>query len=71
MNYPKVKDFLSHITIDTYVIIEDDITFDHIYFEGKIKDYFKSTVSEDNLTLIQSFIENNIFYVKALKNHDK
>lgn len=68
MAYPKVADFLLHIVTGTNVLIEDDTIEGHIYFEGTISEYLKSEIASENLTLVQSFIENDVFVVRALKD---
>ena len=68
MAYPKVADFLLHIVTGTNVLIEDDMIEGRIYFEGTIRDYLKSELPSENLTLVQSFIENDVFVVRALKD---
>lgn len=70
MNYPKVKYFLSHVVTSTEVLIIDDIS-DYVYYDGKIKDYMDSDISLENLTLIQSYIRNNVLNVRALKDYNK
>ena len=70
MDYPKVKDFLYHVVTGTNVVIEDDITEGYVYYEGRLGNYFKSDVANENLTLIQSFIKDNVFHIKAIKNYE-
>ena len=69
MGYPKVSDFLSHVVTGTQVSIEDGIIDNLIYFKGTIRDYFDSDIPLVNLTLIQSFIRDDVFVIKALKDY--
>lgn len=69
MVYPKVIDFLRHITTGTKVSIEDDIT-DEVYFEGAIHDYMGSGAAKLDLTLIQSYVAmDRTFIVRALEGY--
>lgn len=69
MAYPKVTDFLSHIVTGTNVRIEDDRT-DELYFAGSISDYLDAEVSKEPLTLLHSRIQNDVLYIRVVKEEE-
>lgn len=70
MAYPKVKDFLMHVVTGTNILILDDIKEDFTHFEGVVGDYIESSVSSENLTLLQSSIRDNTLIIRAVDNYE-
>lgn len=66
--YPKVSEFLRHVVTNTRVHIFDGSNH-VVYFEGIIKDYLTSEIKNEPLTLLQSFICDNILHIEAIKEN--
>lgn len=69
MGYIKLEEFINHVVTGTEIVVEEDVFEGHIYYQGKLGNYFYSgDMERDNLLLVQAFVEGDRLHLRVVKN---